>query len=398
MKVINVGTHALVVALIIVFITPSIDVVMPSLPLIKSFFHVSEAISQGFISAYILGNAVFALIIGGLSDKYGRRPVMLGTLVVFTVSSVASAMIHNVYLLLICRFFHGSGSAAAWTIGIASIYDIVKFEKAAKIISRITIAALISYGSAPFLGACIAKYFHWESVFTFMSASGFIILTLVYTKFEETHHNTTALTLKENISLFASLCKNRLYLSSMIIHALSINIMWILLANSPFMLIQHMHVSEVHFSLISMFMSIFSIAGGYINQKYVINHGIDSMMKLGIALIICTFVLLGIFHILNFMIPITFMISTAPLEIGVTIVISNSKILFLDAVQDNLGSGNAIAETTHMMTSSIFIFGISKIFHGAILPIILTSFMLSLILGIIYIRYISATAKQHNHQ
>ena len=102
----------------------STDLYVPSLPEMGSYFHVSDAAVQTTISAYLLGFALLGLLAGPLSDRLGRRPVMIGCMAVFSLGSIACWLAPSMSSLIASRFIQGLGAGMSMVVSTAILKDI----------------------------------------------------------------------------------------------------------------------------------------------------------------------------------------------------------------------------------------------------------------------------------
>src|SRR5437762_10910507 len=85
----------------------SVDMYLPALPMVKLWFDTTEKLTQVTLSAWLIGAGTFQLLLGPLSDRFGRRPVLIGGCVVFTVSTLICAVTSSLYLFIFMRLIQG---------------------------------------------------------------------------------------------------------------------------------------------------------------------------------------------------------------------------------------------------------------------------------------------------
>lgn len=154
----------------------SIDTFLPSFHAIAQQFDVSMAAVQQTLSAYLVAAGLMNLFYGTLSDSWGRRPVILVSLVLFTGASIGAALAPTFGWLLVFRVFQGLTASAGRVIGQAIIRDRFEGEAAHRLMSYVMMVFGLAPAIAPVLGGYLHVAFGWRSVFVFMAGLGFILL------------------------------------------------------------------------------------------------------------------------------------------------------------------------------------------------------------------------------
>lgn len=165
----------------------SLNVFLPSLGGIAQEFGVSYTLVALSISGFLLISAFLQLLMGPLSDRYGRRPVMLIGLLVFSLASVACALAQDVWSFLAFRMMQG-GVVAGLVLGRAIVRDVYSPDEAAKRIAQIGAAMALAPLLAPLLGGVLDSLFGWRSVFWLLALSGIATFVLCWADLGETNH------------------------------------------------------------------------------------------------------------------------------------------------------------------------------------------------------------------
>lgn len=158
----------------------AIDTFLPSFPAISHQFSISMAMVQQALSAYLLAFSVMSLFYGTLSDSFGRRPVILASLLLFTVASIGAALAPSFAWLLVFRVLQGLSAGAGRVIGQAIVRDRFAGAAAQRLMSHITMVFGLAPAIAPVIGGYLHVIFGWRSVFIFMTALGIALLIASY--------------------------------------------------------------------------------------------------------------------------------------------------------------------------------------------------------------------------
>ncbi len=145
------GTKALLFLLIaITALAPvSLQIFIPALPAIQAGFGTSAGVTQLVLSLSIFANAIATLAYGPLSDRFGRRPVVLAGLIIFVIGSALSAIAPTIGLLIAARIIQSAGAAAGMVLARAIIRDLYDREQAASGIAYLTMAMVVAPMVAP---------------------------------------------------------------------------------------------------------------------------------------------------------------------------------------------------------------------------------------------------------
>jgi MFS transporter, DHA1 family, multidrug resistance protein len=165
----------------------AIDTYLPSIPAIGREFEVGPLAVQQTLSLFLFTFAFMMLFYGTLSDSFGRRPVILIALAVYTLASLGAVFAPTFGALLVCRALQGLAAGAGSVIGQAIVQDRYSHDqpKAQQIMSHIMMVFGLAPAIAPVLGGFLHVHFGWRSTFTFLAAFGAAMIVLVYTLLPE---------------------------------------------------------------------------------------------------------------------------------------------------------------------------------------------------------------------
>jgi DHA1 family bicyclomycin/chloramphenicol resistance-like MFS transporter len=166
----------------------SLDMYLPALPRIAEDLATSEARVQLSITSYLVGLFLGMLFFGPLSDKYGRRKLILGGIVVYIIAGLGCAMANSVDSLVSWRFVQALGGGAASILGRAIVRDIFPLKEAAKALSSMHLITMMAALSAPMLGSLLLLAGSWRWMFFVLIVFASIWLWLIAWKVPETHY------------------------------------------------------------------------------------------------------------------------------------------------------------------------------------------------------------------
>jgi len=155
-----------------------VDLFVPSFPEIKSHFNVSTILLEALLSVNFLGFCLSLFFIGGLADRYGRKPIILLGLVIFIIGSGLCSLASSYNFLLMGRFLQGFGVAAPATLCFLIIADSYPIAKQQYFMGVLNGLMNVAVAGAPVVGSYITMYFHWQGNFIALLALGIPVLTM----------------------------------------------------------------------------------------------------------------------------------------------------------------------------------------------------------------------------
>ena len=184
-------------------ITPlAVHLFFPVIPAVKVALGLSDAYAYLTFSIALFGMAFATLFYGSLSDRYGRRPVLLSGLVLFLAGSAVSAMAETALMLVIGRLVQAIGAGCALALVRAIARDAYSSEHLVKAIAYLTMFGTLGPMVSPFIGGVLTDMFGWRSVFSFALLAGGAIMITAYFVIYETH--PAASRIKSDVSIAQS--------------------------------------------------------------------------------------------------------------------------------------------------------------------------------------------------
>jgi len=166
--------------------TSAIDTLFPGIPDIRSEFAVGAGAAQLSMSAFVYAFAAVQLVYGPLSDRFGRRPVLLWSMSLFTLGAMLAVIAGTFETLVVSRVLQGIGAGAAPTIARAVIRDIYGPERSGQVMSYIMAGFGCIAVATPIIGGVLTDWLGWRAIFAYMAVNGAVIVVLVWCRLAET--------------------------------------------------------------------------------------------------------------------------------------------------------------------------------------------------------------------
>lgn len=277
---------ALVLGSLEIFGPISMDLYMPALPELARDLGTSDALTQGTMSACMIGLGVGQLITGPLSDRVGRRRPMIIGVLAFVVFSIACAYAPTIEMLLAMRFLQGLAGSAGIVLTFAAARDMFEGIELARLLSLLALVGALAPILAPIAGGQLTTIMDWRGIFLVLAGVGAVLLIIAITALPETlpvDHRQTG-PLKEVGEQFAGVFRDRVFVAMLIVAACGGIAFFTYLASISFVVQAQFGMSPQLFSLIFAGNSIMMMAGSQINRIVVRKVGLRQMYIFGTTL------------------------------------------------------------------------------------------------------------------
>lgn len=249
----------------------STDMYLPSLPDVARDLHTSATAAQLTMTAMLIGGAVGQLVIGPLSDRFGRRkPVLIGV-VLHVVTSLLCAIAPAIVPLIALRSVQGFFNASATVVAMAIIRDRFVGADASRLMSRLMLVIGVAPLFAPSLGGLIAGQWGWRSVFFALAVFGVVLWVVVWRRLPETlpPDRRRQGGLRTAISGYRSLLGDRHFVALAVLPGLGMAVLMSYVVASPFVLREGYGLSSGAFSLLFAVNGLGLVLGAQINASLV---------------------------------------------------------------------------------------------------------------------------------
>lgn len=259
------------------------DLYLPALPTLQRDLGASVAAAQLTLSALILFFGLGQLVCGPLADRFGRRPVLLTGLVLYTVASVFSASASNIDALIVWRALQGAAMAAAVTCGRSIVRDLFQPHEGARVMSR----ALTGLGTialaSPLLGGVLVQWLDWHAALLALVVYGAATLGFVVWRFEETvpRRDPQATRLAPLLRNWRAVVGHPTFRAWTALSMFAYGGLFFILAASSFVYMEVLGVGRVEYGLVMAANSLAYIVGTMWCRRLLIRHGLRGAVKRG---------------------------------------------------------------------------------------------------------------------
>lgn len=263
----------------------STDFYLPSLPDIVRVMETDVAGAQATLSAFLFGFAGGQILWGPLSDRLGRRPVLLTGLALFTLATLACALAPSIEALTAARAVQALGASGPIVLGRAMVRDLYEGPRAGRELARMGMIMGLVPAVAPVLGGVLQQAFGWRSTFVASLAFAAVLAVVVGLLLPETlkARSREPLSLLAIIKGFGTLLQNRAYRVYVGLTALAYGGLFAFISGSSFVLIGMHGLTPAQYGLSFGFGVLGFILGTILAQRLVGRRGMDGVIALGVA-------------------------------------------------------------------------------------------------------------------
>ncbi|MGL4312333.1 MAG: multidrug effflux MFS transporter [Paracoccaceae bacterium] len=210
----------------------SLNIFLPSLTSMAAYFRADYALVQLSVSLYLAITGVLQIFVGPVSDRFGRRPVLIAALAVFILATIGAMLAPNIWLFLACRLAQAS-IATAFVLGRAIVRDMVGQEEAASMIGYVTMGMSVVPMIGPMIGGMLDEAFGWQASFGMLLAGGIAALVLVWRDLGETSAGRPS-SFREQLGHYPALLRSQRFWGYCLASAFASGVFFAYLGGAPF--------------------------------------------------------------------------------------------------------------------------------------------------------------------
>ncbi len=290
------GLIVLILSMLLGIQPVTTDLYLPALPALTEDFGVKVSQVQLTLSALLLAFGISQLIWGPLSDRFGRRPILLCGLVAYTLASVGSTLAPSITLLIVWRIVQGAAMGAVVMCARAIVRDLYLPAEGARVMSKgLSGLGVLACLSAP-LGGWLSELFGWRMALMALAVFGACSLLLIALRFQETlvHKNPQALRPGTLIATWRLIFQNPTFLAFSALSAVSYGGLFTFLASSSFVFIKVLALSKTQYGLVMLAMSACYVAGTFMCRRLLPRFGVRNAVAIAAVFSLTGGTLMGV--------------------------------------------------------------------------------------------------------
>ena len=261
----------------------AVGMVIPSLPALADYLQTDMGTVQLTLTVHFTAFAFFQLLAGPLSDRFGRRPVILTGLTLYVMGAIACAFATSIWLLLAARVLLAIGACAGHAVSRAVIRDRSEGADSARVMSYIGMAMALSPALTPTIGGQLQGYFGWQASFIFMAAVGGLLYVYSLFRLPETsaHKNPDAMKPGGMLRRYGTLIVDRRFFGYAALNGTIFGMLFAYQTGSPYILMVELGYSPQAYGLLILFNVAGFLTGNIITNRFGRRIGVYNMARIG---------------------------------------------------------------------------------------------------------------------
>ena len=363
-------TYLLVIAFV-VSVEVSISFNSVLLPNIKEHFSITYQLAQASISIGLGAIGVSGIFYGGLSDSFGRRPMFLLSIFLFSLGSLLCTFAPSAPLFLLARLIQGVGAGAGWIVGNAALSDLYHGRDYLDVMNRVHAVAGITPAVAPVLGSALATAYGWQNCFFLLFILSLLSGFLMLWKMPESLQSIRPFRLDTAIKSYIKLFYSPIFRHYLTIKSLAVMLLFVEVANAPLIFINYFHLSPAFYSFSVLLLFVSYLVGNLLCKPLLSRYKVDMLLEKGLLILwlssLCLFFIaltLPKLWVIQYLLRM-------PIYFAWGMIFGNATAQVVKSVPGSEGVSSASMISMEMLLSSIAIWFLGLFFDGTYIAIML---------------------------
>ena len=363
----------------------STDMYSPSLPDLVAYFDTTPTLVKLTISLNMLAFGFAQLIHGPLSDRFGRRPVLIFSLLAVAVLSLACGAAQNIEQLILARVLLGLAAAAEAVVGLAILKDLYSEREQIKAMALLGMAIAAAPAIAPILGGYLHVTFGWQSNFTVIAIMALVSLGFVARLLPESAEiDLGALNFSRVMRGYAGLLVNAEFVIHSVILGVAMGLIFVFVTGAPFVLIVRLGVLAEHFGYYQAVIVLAFFLGSVFASRMADRWAGERLLLLGTCLIVTGSVLLVLIILTDSLSPWRLVLPYSIMTFGMGPLFAVAPSRALRSIDGQAGTASALLSGLEQITAGLAAVSISMLHDGTARPMAWVTGALTLGLAILF--------------
>ena len=367
------GLFVVFIAIIGAFSSLVNDMYLPTIPAMMRQFHTTPSMTQMGLSMAMLGMGIGSVLWGSLSDHFGRKPILIISLLIFAVSTGVALLSPDITFFVAVRLVQGLGAGGAMVLSTSIPADVFAGRQLGKLMGIVGAINGIAPAAGPLLGGFLADRVGWRGIFVVLLAIG-IGMTIWTTRTNETlppARRIAARRLSDYVKAYRTMLLNGRFMIYVIIKALGIALLYAYISSGPFIIQDHYHFSALTFGIIFGANALAIAAGAMLAPRFRIMKQAMVVGTVGMFLLS-----LGMAAVMWYELPFwAYELVAVPLVLCLGMIFSSSNTLAMDVGRADAGTSSAILGVVKYILAAIVspLCGLGNLMHSSAVVVIVTA-------------------------
>ena len=350
----------------------SMQILLPALPIIRSTYTVSSEVAQLTLSLSMLAIAIGTLFFGPMSDKYGRRPIMLLGLSITIAGSIACWLANSIEWLIVGRFIQAFGGAVGLVLARAIVRDVYGADEAARVIATLVMVMVVLPMLSPALGGELIARFGFHSVFVVTAFMCVLILAFLSYQLPETLEEPVAFEgVRAMISTYFSLFKSRIFCGYAFCVTFVSVVFFSFISAAPEIMVSVLKRPATEYGYYFIIIPAGFMTGNYVARHFNRSLGLDRLITIGAGIGVTGICLALLLQLLGFSQPLALFLPIALATFGNGITLPNAQAAAINEFPKLAGSASGLTGFLQMAFSAVAAQFVAVIYNGTVYPLLL---------------------------
>lgn len=367
------GLFVVFIAIIGAFSSLVNDMYLPTIPAMMREFHTTPSMTQMGLSMAMLGMGIGSVLWGSLSDHFGRKPILIISLLIFAVSTGVALLSPDITFFVAVRLVQGFGAGGAMVLSTSIPADVFAGRQLGKLMGIVGAINGIAPAAGPLLGGFLADRVGWRGIFVVLLAIG-IGMTIWTTRTNETlppARRIAARRLSDYLKSYRTMLLNGRFMIYVVIKALGIALLYAYISSGPFIIQDHYHFSALTFGIIFGANALAIAAGAMLAPRFRIMKQAMVVGTVGMFLLS-----LGMAAVMWYELPFwAYELVAVPLVLCLGMIFSSANTLAMDVGRADAGTSSAILGVVKYILAAIVspLCGLGNLMHSSAVVVIVTA-------------------------
>ena len=347
------------------------QILLPALPVIKQKFYVTNDVAQLTLSLSMLAIAIGTLVYGPLSDKFGRKRVMLVGIIITIFGSIVCFVADSIMLLISGRFIQAFGGAVGLVLARAIVRDVYGPEEAARVIATLVMVMVVLPMMSPALGGELMQRFGFESVFIVIAFASAIAFVFLFLWLPETLAKPVPFEgVKSMLMTFSKLFASRVFCGYAFCVTFVSVVFFSFISAAPEIMVSVLKRPPTEYGYYFIMIPAGFMTGNYVARHYGRTISIDNMIAIGASIGVFGIILALLLQTLGMSSPVALFLPIALAVFGNGITLPNAQAAAINEFPEYAGTASGLTGFLQMAVSSVAAQAVALIFNGTVYPLL----------------------------
>lgn len=350
----------------------ALNIFIPSMPGLQTSLNTDYGTAQLTLTLYLASLAISQLFVGPLSDRFGRRPIVLAGTALYIVASLACAFAGTIEQLIVGRLVQAAGGCAGIALARAIVRDLYDRDRAASLIGYVTMAMVVAPMMSPTIGGFLDEWTSWRASFFLVAAFGALVLAISLVQLHETNHaRGQSMGLIRLARNSAALVREPAFVGYALNSAFGSGVFFAFLSGGPFVAREIMGLSPSAFGLYFILVSLGYMFGNFLSGRYASRYGANRLIAAGSLFSLTGLGALVAFALADIIWPISIFLPMGFVAIANGLTIPSATASAISVRPDIAGAGAGLTGFLQIGVGGLSTFAVSSLHDGTQMPMVI---------------------------